>query len=150
MKYKTSELSGELLDEAVVIASGYMRARLVENGEKLSGCRVWKDAKDHFIKKRGHYGTMDLQNAYITLFNPSSNWKDGGPIIEKSGINVLLRYGSSCRHNELWDATIKPEFFTSGRAGSGVQKEVIQTAHTPLIAAMRALVQSKLGDEVEL
>lgn len=85
-------------------------------------------------------------------FNPSTNWKDGGPIIEKHGINVSLRYGSLPPNHvqDSWDAIIKPAFYSSGRPGSGVKKEVIASGPFPLIAAMRCYVLSKLGDEIDI
>jgi hypothetical protein len=64
-------------------------------------------------------------------FSPSSDWAIGGPIIEQEGIELaLITY--------YWEA---------GIAFSG--KEV-QHGPTPLVAAMRCYVASKLGDEVEI
>ena len=67
-------------------------------------------------------------------FHPSTNWAQGGPIIEREGISVCP--------DEIapWCA-----FFDNGTA-----EYVFYTGTTPLIAAMRCYVASKLGDEVEL
>jgi len=56
-------------------------------------------------------------------------WAQGGPIIEREEIAILLEYPKS------WWAT-------DGDARS--------SGDTPLIAAMRCYVASKLGDEVEI
>lgn len=64
-------------------------------------------------------------------FNPSENWAQGGPIIEQEKIALSYdtgRFG--------WVAS-----FYDGDAVFG---------GTPLIAAMRCYVASKLGDEVEV
>ena len=69
-------------------------------------------------------------------FKPSTDWMQGGPIIEREGISLYLDT------NNLWQANIfdgNPAVF-----GTGVEGE------TPLIAAMRCYVASKLGDEVEI
>ena len=69
----------------------------------------------------------------------STDWAQGGPIIEREGI--------STRHSEkdargAWYAVLGPNRFLSpDYEGSGP---------TPLIAAMRCYVASKLGDEVDV
>ena len=79
-------------------------------------------------------------------------WEAAGPVIENAGINISLRYGSLPPNHvqDTWDAVIKPEFYTSGRPCSGVKSEVMKSGPTPIIAAMRCFVASKLGDEVEI
>lgn len=70
------------------------------------------------------------------VFEPSSYWGDGGPIIEREGISLYLDT------NNLWQANIfagNPAVFGTGVEGS-----------TPLIAAMRCYVASKMGDEVDV
>jgi hypothetical protein len=64
-------------------------------------------------------------------YSPSTDWALGGAIIEREEISIV-RVSSA-----LWDAHMSNvNFFESGA--------------TPLIAAMRCYVASKLGDEVEL
>lgn len=60
---------------------------------------------------------------------PSTDWSHGGPIIDRERINVLF----------LDDADV-------WTAGYGV--EMAGLGPTPLIAAMRAFVASKFGEEV--
>jgi hypothetical protein len=65
-------------------------------------------------------------------YTPSTDWAQGGPIIEREKI-VL----SPDIHHTRWSATLRGEAY-------------IYWAQTPLIAAMRCYVASKLGDEVEI
>jgi hypothetical protein len=65
-------------------------------------------------------------------YAPSTDWAQGGPIIEREGIQLHV--------NELhteWMATCW-----------GWPEQAYAT--TPLIAAMRCYVASKLGDEVDI
>ena len=71
-------------------------------------------------------------------FHPSTDWAQGGPIIEREEIELTR---GSLDSNE-WVATI--DLFEGD-----VMRES-QNGETPLIAAMRCYVASKLGDEVEL
>lgn len=107
MLVKTSELAGPALDRAVFTASGF-----TYNG------KFWEDGK-------GHY--------YQDADSPSTNWAQGGPIIEREGIAIdrdpqggwLALYP----RNVPWILSLGP---------------------TPLIAAMRGYVANKLGNEVEI
>lgn len=64
-------------------------------------------------------------------WQPSRKWAEGGPFINKN-------YISTCTspHYDFWVATMPGDFEYSGP--------------TPLIAAMRCYVASKLGDDVEI
>ena len=65
-------------------------------------------------------------------FYPSEYWAEGGPIIEREWIELA--------NNELrWKATL-----------TGEHKKFRQYGPTPLIAAMRCFVASRLGDEVDI
>lgn len=69
----------------------------------------------------------------------STLWAQGGPIIEREGISI--RYSEKDARG-AWYAVLGPNRFLSpDHEGSGP---------TPLIAAMRCYVASKLGDEVEI
>jgi hypothetical protein len=61
-------------------------------------------------------------------WNPSTDWAQGGPIIEREGLAVW-------KDNGYWEA----------EAASNWAK-----GDTALIAAMRCYVASKMGDDVEL
>lgn len=139
MKVKTNTLTGKALDYAVAIALGATNFRY----DTVSCYWIELDGKDRVFST----AWSESQN-----FAPSSDWRQGGEIIEKAGISVSLRYGSlSPNHvQDVWDAVIKPEFYSTGRRNSGVKKETIATGPLPLVAAMRCYVASKLGEEVEI
>jgi hypothetical protein len=64
------------------------------------------------------------------VFEPSENWADGGPIIERERIRLDPRGVWVAAHDTCeWTEYSGP---------------------TPLIAAMRCYVASKLGDEIEI
>ena len=67
----------------------------------------------------------------LSAFRPSSSWAQGGPIIERGGISW------HCGNKSSWHAYA----YGSSESING---------STPLIAAMRCYVASKLGEEVEV
>ena len=69
----------------------------------------------------------------------SSNWSFGGPIIEREEIQLATERGGE------WVASI-PRAVEIG----DYRKYCFKTGPTPLIAAMRCYVVSKLGEEVEI
>ena len=76
---------------------------------------------------------------YVFKHNPgfhhySTDWSQGGPIIEREGITI-----SKTAHG-FWEAYKRPASL----------RECYQVDATPLIAAMRCYVASKLGDEAEV
>lgn len=79
---------------------------------------------------RMHYGNPDKHGELE--FHYSSAWSQGGPIIEREKIVTAFEYGSG-----FWQA------YMQGEGG-------LFHGPTPLIAAMRCYVASKLGDEVEI
>ena len=71
---------------------------------------------------------------------PSTDWAQGGPIIEREQIQLRL-------HVEVegyWSANI---FVTNEQT---IGTTVFEEGPTPLIAAMRCYVASVLGDEVNI
>lgn len=118
----TTNLTGRALDYAVAKAQGFdVYKDGILNGHTMPGFWV-----------SGYYpGDM---NSWIQLehFTPSTSWMKGGPIIERENIDTWYDDG-----NEWWTAVmLKGRFVESGP--------------TPLIAAMRCLVSSRLGDDVEI
>lgn len=135
-KHKVSELTGPLLDLAVAIAFG---VRFVEFSEAeddgtlcpLPGNTAWihPETKNLCINGLGSLGR----------WSPSRDWSQGGPIIPKYRISLdRVKTGAY--------AAIAPE----------INKWVYATIEDgsleilPLIAAMRCLVASVYGDEIEL
>lgn len=100
---KTSELTGAALDWA-----------------------VWS------IEFKDAHKTDDVDLLYEALqpYKPSTEWSQGGPIIERE--SIALTVGHIEAH---WGAAC------------GVYRGY---GSTPLVAAMRCYVAAKLGDEVEL
>ena len=74
---------------------------------------------------------------YITPY--STDWAQGGPIIERESISLACRPKDA---RGLWCAVLGPNRFLS--------PDFEGYGPTPLIAAMRCYVASKLGDEIEI
>jgi len=68
----------------------------------------------------------------IVEVSPSTNWAQGGPIIEREKIGLGHEI---CEGNSYWAAT-------------GYLAE--ECGPTPLVAAMRCYVASKLGDTIDV
>ena len=118
---RTSELTGVALDWAVAKCEG--------------GDRLWHDTiATHWMTLNGK--DIALSKGWSQSFTPSTNWAQGGPIIEREGINLFQRKGAAAKEGKAWLAydNNNPEM-----AGP-----------TPLIAAMRCYIASKLGDTVEI
>lgn len=120
MKKRVSELEGAMLDAAVAKVEG-VRVRYFDDV-----CVCYQGGDDTGMKERRgpHY-------------NPSRNWANGGPIIEREWIG-LDRGRLEAPPEERW------------WADAGAPKASVECGPTALIAAMRAFVASKLGNEVEL
>ena len=116
MKTKTSELTGDALDWAVA---------------KALGMHVWPTRGGWFTFDSDAYSEYrnDYNDDKLQSFRPSTNWAQGGAIIEREGISLYLYSDSE------WNAHLGGKEYC---------------ATTPLIAAMRCYVASKLGDEVEI
>ena len=108
---KTSELTGPALDWAVAKCEGW-----IEN--------TTDDDLVSFVLE---------ESAEEMHFWPSTDWAQGGPIIEREGISL-----DQYHDFPNWAASCPPE---SGFNWFGP---------TPLIAAMRCFVASRLGDYVEI
>jgi len=135
---KTSELTSAALDWAVAKCEGYEYELVLGiRGVTMSGSNTMGGFPwllPRAIRKINQPSAMPLQN-----YNPSTNWSQGGPIIEREEI-VLVNPTFGYFYTEYpWLAFIQ-----------GCTGEVFETGDTPLIAAMRCYVASKLGDEVEI
>ena len=78
-------------------------------------------------------------------YQPSEFWRLGGPIMEREGIDLYCSVPTNPEHEDVawrgsWQACYR-------RCGVGTQRTFGPTA---LIAAMRAFVLFKLGDEVDV
>lgn len=70
------------------------------------------------------------------VYSPSTSWAQGGPIIERERINLASGSEWEAAYDDFADVIWKHVGYGSGP--------------TPLIAAMRCYVTSKLGDEVDI
>lgn len=70
-------------------------------------------------------------------YSPTTNWAHGGPIIERERIGLDFYEDGSHENGGAW-----------GAATHGGTIHVL--GPTPLIAAMRCYVASKLGDEIDV
>ena len=68
----------------------------------------------------------------------STDWAQGGPIIERERIDVFWQ-----SHQHAWVGSMS-------RGSNKIGFRHLQYGNTPLIAAMRCYVASKLGDEVDV
>ena len=126
---KTSELIGPALDWAVAKIQGY-------------DCHFDDDVSGAWLVPQEGYLHDEKP---LCRYQPSTNWSQGGPIIEREGIDiqqVFCYMEGSFSEPCGWQAIRH----TKG----GPINPPKQIADTPLIAAMRAFVASKLGDEVEI
>ncbi|PLC06392.1 hypothetical protein CY658_04985 [Variovorax sp. RO1] len=119
---KTSELTGAQLDYWVAKAEGH-RVRLV--GELVV---FYEGGDDSGLKERRG-----------PEFSPSTDWSDGGPIIERERIGVWSGVDpySGKSADALW--------FSEGSGTSSGRAKA--TGPSSLVAAMRAYVASKFGED---
>jgi uncharacterized protein DUF2591 len=135
MKYKVSNLEWPHLDKAVAKAEGLKH----EVGHDfMLGFVVYA-----YVAQRG--ATTRIQ------YCPSIDWCRGGPIIERERIEVEFHGMTKGEGPGPWGAQVVTRI-EMNRYGSLHDKEVGRSfsGPTPLIAAMRAYVASKFGEEVEL
>ena len=77
-----------------------------------------------------------LGKRHGVMWNPSNNWLQAGSIIAREKINIAVS-----ESGDEWNAEYRFKRITDDEYWSG---------STPLIAAMRCYVASKMGDEVEI
>jgi hypothetical protein len=113
---KTSELTGAALDWAVAKCEGVSF--------------VWLETDYSTDGRTFQRGTAQAAGPHY-----STNWAQGGPIIEREKLDV-------CIH--------KPTHQWCSATQSSADRFARGYGPTPLIAAMRCYVASKLGDEVDV
>ena len=119
MKIKTKDLTGAQLD--------WMVAKADENLYPKGDVRLL-DGKVFTIEP-GNYEQSDRWQ----LYDPSTSWAQGGPILDRERITIRQWTNMSSIHAYM------PHDGAPWGAGP-----------TALIAAMRCFCRSKLGDEVEV
>lgn len=155
MKIKTQELTGVALDWVVAKCEGYevgvitredmLSMQLAEETDPVRIARVkdlfanadaatpafvfkdgWKSDSNSALAAKTGWGRMEF----------STRWSQGGQIIEREKINLAFN------GDQWWASYDHPEHVVWERAAA--------CGNTPLIAAMRCYVASKLGDEVDI
>lgn len=121
MKVKTEDLASTALDWAVGTANG----GLYQPRSARDSFWIWPGEPVRYSKTSPAYST---------------DWAQGGPTIEREGVNVSTQRnepGFRPHPDRLWHAQLD-------------QRAYVGYGPTPLVAAMRCYVTSKLGDEVEV
>lgn len=122
---KTSELTGALLDYWVAMAEG-REPRSVKIGDR----EVY---------------ALDFGKGFEVPFY-STDWARGGPIIERECIHITMEFGTAAERK--WKAIqMLDEMMLYGLPSTTIPAPLY--GPTPLIAAMRAYVTSKFGNEVQ-
>lgn len=121
---KVSELTGTQLDYWVAKAAGI----------RVAIPPIWRDCAEP-----GYARTKDIKAFPFgpPAYSPSTDWMLGGPIIEREQMHLIPPEPADQCADPRWLAHIgRPEAAWQGNGP------------TPLIAAMRAFVALKFGDEV--
>lgn len=135
MKIKTSELIGAPLDWTVGICQGH-------NVKPWHTYRFLGTPKQEIVDRGVTIGERD--DFGQISYDPSNDWATAGPIIEEE--KIILDY--YCDKDESRAALRFGSYDEEGEYIIDSDHE--QTGPTPLIAAMRCYVSSKLGDYVDV
>jgi hypothetical protein len=143
MKIKVSEATPIQLNWMVAKAEGLSWwTRKSARWDQNDGYTDWILGSDGVFKKfwfdetasrAGHWREHDR-------FEPSTDWSQGGPIIEREEIGI--RRNAPCSKGCEWQGS--PSITAKGAGGKWGY------GPTPLVAAMRCFVASRLGDEVDV
>ena len=118
MEIKTSELLGPALDWAVAEVMG-LKPQLGINSRVVVSAIA-----------------LGLQSARWEWFQPSTDWSQGGPIIEREGVSLAA------------PSAIDSDWVAFSNMLRNPDKK--QHGPAPLVAAMRCYVASKNGNEIEV
>ena len=136
---KTAELKGAALNWAVAQAEGdkVFRPRLGRPGNWDKEAYLKDGSDDRWVVR-----VENPKEARFVdwTYNPSGDWMQGGPLIEREHIEWQWLPSSSKDHRY---GARKPSL-------GGAKRTFCMDGPTVLIAAMRCYVASKLGDEVEI
>ena len=105
----------------------------MKTSELIGPALDWAVAKCEIGDPVGSFLDGVVPHPNYADFHPSTDWSQGGPIIERERIDI--RFDRTGRSTYPWVAS---------------NLERMLGGPTPLLAAMRCYVASKLGDEVEI
>ncbi len=117
---KTNELTDVALDWAVLTAEGN------------PANSKWRKADYGGLQVRMTMKLLGIIERNWSAYGPSTIWSQGGPIIERERISIMFTVSKDCGARTL---EFPPTYYFGP---------------TPLIAAMRCFVASKLGNEVDV
>lgn len=144
MKIKTNELKGHALDWAVAKCNDFdtrnnYRCQVIDADDIEHSFVCYAENDEHAEEQaQDAYPDSDVQEIeYLGMYNPSTEWAHGGPIIARERITLYPNDPVEPK------ATITPNL-------NKPHYYFRQYGPTALIAAMRCFVASKLGDEVEI
>lgn len=134
MKTQTSELSCHALNWAVATCLGYTDLRRYQREDWDAGLQCFR-AQCFLVMTppRKEWGPVPLADLAF-----SSDWAQGGPIIERAD-GFQLKHWIESKRESQFQAEIH------NRDG-----DWIAFGPTPLVAAMRCLAASELGGEVDV
>lgn len=112
----------------------------MKTSELIGVCLNFAVAKAAGVTVENSDGSVFWGN--FSTVTPSTSWQQGGPIIERE--NITVQTDPTDTEHERWSAFHREMLFTDD--GS----DFWRNGPTPLIAAMRCFVSSKLGNEVDI
>jgi hypothetical protein len=109
---------------------------------ELTGAALdWAVAKCEGFSATGYEARrLKMRGASFEIpkhWKPTEDWAQGGPIIEREGMALNMEDTHAWQAAMWWD-------------DEDSKGDILMVGPTPLIAAMRCYVASKLGDEVEI
>ena len=116
----------------------------IKTSELIGPALDWAVAKREYDELAAKNIQYPQYAKHYPKISPSTDWALAGPIIERQKIRL------SVEDNGTWWA--ERRLFDDGHQAyaTSYDKATVSNGPTPLIAAMRCYVASKLGDEVEV
>lgn len=135
VEVKTAELAGPALDWAVATAEGRDDIKISKMLQMFGG--------EYYIELNSRWDVISPGSA---IYKPRERWSQGGPLIEREKIIIIPPVSWCIERGETdWEARVDP-YFESMHS----KPEHSCLGDTPLIAAMRCFVSSKMGDVVQV
>jgi len=118
---------------------------LVKFSDLSGACLDWAVAQCEARSEKEKEENFNLP-CLVSHFKPSSDWSQGGPIIEREKLSF------SAWLRPAWEELEGPWIWACAPA-TGADLETTSRngyGNVPLLAAMRSYVGSKMGDEIEI
>ena len=152
MKVETQKLERHALNWAVAKCEGYSLVFFDDffrrNGAAAGKSKGRIEGILQFQPLRGKWARLNSIGDCTALHPYSTDWAQGGPIIEREDISFRKYHNPGKESHGTYYARVCRENGTlvGWHKTTGFQK----TGPTPLVAAMRCYVASKLGDVVDI